>query len=420
MIQLKFKTDTEISRESFLKAKEARKTLLERTGAGAEFTGWLDLPAKSDRTETERIKRAAAAIRKNSDVLVVIGIGGSYLGAKAAIDALSCRASEKPEILFAGNSLSADDCLRLTEKLRQKDFSINVISKSGTTMEPAIAFRIFRRLLVEKYGTEEADRRIYATTDASRGVLKKMADENGWESSVVPDDIGGRYSVLSPVGLLPIAAAGLDIDKLLEGARAMRKELTEKEDSIALFYAAARHEAERSGVEIEVLANFDPMLHMIAEWWRQLFGESEGKEGKGLFPDAMDFTRDLHSMGQYIQQGKRILMETVLDVEKSAGDLTMTAEENSGDGLNYLAGKTLNEINRTAMEGVILAHRDAKVPVSVITIPEKDESCLGELFYFFEFACALSGYMNGINPFDQPGVEAYKKNMFRLLGKPGA
>ena len=382
MIDLKFSTESVISDESLKLAAEARKVLMNRQGPGAEFTGWLDLPADYDREEVERIKKAAQKIRSDSQVLIVIGIGGSYLGAKAALDALKSINPGGTEVLFAGTSLSADAYLDIIRTLGDRDFSINVISKSGTTTEPAVAFRIFRKMLIDKYGDKEAERRIYATTDKARGALKSIADENGWESFIVPDEVGGRYSVLTPVGLLPIAAAGYDIDSLIGGAALMREVLISDEDSIAVRYAAARRDAELAGVQIEILAEFDPDLQMIAEWWKQLFGESEGKEGKGIFPDAAVFTRDLHSMGQYIQQGKRILMETVLDVEKSTGDIVMTQEDNDGDGLNYLAGKTLNEINRTAMEGVILAHRTAGVPINVITIPEKNEKYLGELFYF--------------------------------------
>ena len=419
MISLKFTTGTMISDGSMKKAAEAREILLNRKGPGAEFTGWLDVPAETDAEEIRRIKKAAAGIRADSQVLVVIGIGGSYLGAKAAIDMLKHRSAGAPEVIFAGTGLSADACLELMGRIGQRDFSINVISKSGTTLEPAIAFRIFRKLLIEKYGPEAANRRIYATTDASRGALREMADRNGWQCFTVPEDVGGRYSVLTSVGLLPIAAAGLDIDSLLSGAAAMREELLQNENSIALEYAAARRDAFLAGREVELFAGFDPDLHMTAEWWRQLFGESEGKEGKGIFPDSVNFTRDLHSIGQFIQQGTPILMETVLDVVKSAGDIVMEPEEDDTDGLNYLAGKTLNEINRTAMESTIQAHREAGVPVNVISICEKNEKCLGELFYFFEFACAVSGYMNGVNPFDQPGVEVYKRNMFRILGKAG-
>jgi len=362
-------------------------------------------------------------------VLIVIGIGGSYLGAKAAISFLGHSFNNKrskedrktPEIYFAGNSISSIYLAELMDIIGDRDFSVNIISKSGTTTEPAIAFRIFKQKLIEKYGREEAAKRIYATTDKARGALKKVADEEGYETFVVPDDVGGRFSVLTAVGLLPIAVSGADIDKLMEGAAGMRQQCLEQpfESNDALLYAAVRNCLLRKGKSIEILANYEPSLHFVSEWWKQLYGESEGKDGKGIFPASVDLTTDLHSMGQYIQDGQRILFETVVQLEKSPYEFIMQEEEVDLDGLNYLAGKSVDFVNKSATRGTIMAHSDGNVPNLQIMIPERSEYNLGELFYFFEFACGVSGYLLGVNPFDQPGVESYKKNMFALLGKPG-
>lgn len=402
---------------------EAAEILTEKKGKGCEFTGWVDLPSSYDRDEFARIKKAAEKIRKDSEVLVVIGIGGSYLGAKAAIEFLSGAFGRKQggRVLFAGNSLSADSLCDLIDEIRGKDFSINIISKSGTTTEPAIAFRILKGILEERYGKEEAASRIYATTDKQKGTLKELADLEGYEEFVVPDDVGGRYSVLTAVGLLPIAAAGIDIDALMAGAEAAEKRAMSAplSDNPALLYAAVRNILYRKGKEIEILANYEPQLHYLGEWWKQLYGESEGKDGKGLFPAAVDLTTDLHSMGQYVQDGKRVLLETVLDVEAPLRDITVPFAEGNADGLQYLNGRKLSEINREAMNGAVFAHAEGGVPVMRVSIPGRDEKSLGELFYFFEYACGVSGYLGKVNPFDQPGVENYKKNMFALLGKPG-
>jgi len=407
----------------------AKEQLISGTGAGSEYTGWLDLPVNYDREEYERIQKAAAKIRKDSDVLLVIGIGGSYLGARAAIDFLShsfynnlSKDKRKgPEIYFCGNNISSYYIRHLMDVIGDRDFSINVISKSGTTTEPAIAFRIFKKLMYERYGKEEAAKRIYATTDKAVGALKKMADEEGYESFVVPDDIGGRYSVLTAVGLLPIAVAGIDTGKLLEGAAAMRQYCLESsyEENDALRYAAARNILLRKGKGIEILVNYEPSLHYLSEWWKQLYGESEGKDQKGIYPASVDFTTDLHSMGQFIQDGQKTLFETVVNIEKPDLDILIEKEEADLDGLNYLAGKSVDYVNRNAMKGTILAHTDGNVPNLLVNVPERNEYYLGQLFYFFEFACGVSGYLLGVNPFDQPGVESYKVNMFALLGKPG-
>ncbi len=405
-------------------AEEAKKTLLEGTGEGNDYIGWIDLPENYDKEEYDRIKKAAAKIRSDSDVLVVIGIGGSYLGARAAVAALTSNfrdPSQGTEVLFAGNSLSPTYLADLLDAIGGRDFSLNVISKSGTTTEPAIAFRILKEKLEEKYGAEEAAKRIYATTDRAKGALKTLSDASGYETFVVPDDVGGRFSVLTAVGLLPIAAAGIDIDALMAGAQAMRKLCIETpfEKNDAMRYAAIRYALYGKGKEVEILANYEPNLHYVSEWWKQLYGESEGKDGKGLFPAAVDLTTDLHSMGQYIQDGLRILMETVMHVEKPRRDLEMKEEAQDLDGLNYLAGKTMHFVNESAMEGTMLAHLEGGVPQLRVCIPELDPFFLGELFYFFEFAVGVSGYMLGVNPFNQPGVEFYKRNMFHLLGKPG-
>ena len=410
-------------------ALKARETLVSGTGAGSDFTGWVDLPVNYDREEFARIQKAAEKIRSDSDALVVIGIGGSYLGARAAIEFLGRNFANQfssaerggPEIYFVGNNISNSYLKDLLALLEGKDLSVNVISKSGTTTEPSIAFRIFRRLMEERYGREGARERIYATTDKARGALKGLADQEGYETFVVPDDIGGRFSVLTAVGLLPIAASGADIEALMAGARAMREQAlnADFDDNAPLRYAAARNILYRSGHDIEVLANFEPPLHYIAEWWKQLYGESEGKDGRGIFPAAVDLTADLHSMGQYIQEGRRALMETVLHVAEEPDQIVLGREEDDSDGLNYLEGRTMAFVNDNAMNGTALAHTDGGVPNMRVDIAARDAESLGELFYFFEFACGVSGYILGVNPFNQPGVEAYKKNMFALLGKPG-
>jgi len=422
-----------IDQREILQMKEqtelAKSTLVGKNGAGNDFLGWIDLPVDYDKDEFARIKKAAKKIQADSEVLIVIGIGGSYLGAKAAISFLGHSFNNKrskeerktPEIYFAGNSISSIYLAELMDIIGDRDFSVNIISKSGTTTEPAIAFRIFKQKLIAKYGREEAAKRIYATTDKARGALKKVADEEGYETFVVPDDVGGRFSVLTAVGLLPIAVSGADIDKLMEGAASMRQQCLEQpfESNDALLYAAVRNCLLRKGKSIEILANYEPSLHFVSEWWKQLYGESEGKDGKGIFPASVDLTTDLHSMGQYIQDGQRILFETVLQLEKSPYEFIMQEEEVDLDGLNYLAGKSVDFVNKSATRGTIMAHTDGNVPNLQIMIPERSEYNLGELFYFFEFACGVSGYLLGVNPFDQPGVESYKKNMFALLGKPG-
>ena len=400
------------------KALEAAATLRSGSGKGSDFLGWVDLPERYDRQELERVKKAAAKIKKESEVLVVIGIGGSYLGAKAAVDFLARgRKADGPEILFAGNSFSTDSITDIIERIGDRDFSVNVISKSGTTLEPAIAFRVFRELLEKKYGKQEAGSRIYATTDREKGVLKKMADANGYETFTVPDNIGGRFSVLSSVGLLPIAAAGADVEEVLKGAADMRRRCMEEdfETNPALRYAAFRQLMTGKGKEIEVLCIFNPSIQSFSGWWRQLFGESEGKDGKGLFPACVTYSTDLHSIGQYIQDGKRIVFETMLYTENSNNSLVFDSKEDDADGLNYLSGKTLSYVNRCAARGTARAHLHGGTPNILISYGRKNERCLGELFYFFEYACGVSGYMMGVNPFDQPGVEHYKKNMFGLL-----
>ena len=408
---------------------DAKDLLVSKTGAGNDFLGWIDLPVDYDKEEFARIKKAAEKIQNDSEVLLVIGIGGSYLGARAAIEFLghsfanivdkSIRKS--PEIYFCGNSISSTYLKHLMDVIGDRDFSINMISKSGTTTEPAIAFRVFKAILEKKYGKEEAAKRIYATTDKARGSLKNLANEEGYETFVVPDDVGGRFSVLTAVGLLPIAVSGADIDKLMEGAASGRKRALEAsfEENDALQYAALRNILLRKGKTIEILANYEPSVHYISEWWKQLYGESEGKDQKGIFPASVDLTTDLHSMGQYIQDGARIIFETVLNVEKSREEIIIGEEPVDLDGLNYLAGQTVDFVNKSAMNGTILAHTDGQVPNFVVNIPEVNKFYLGELFYMFEFACGVSGYLLGVNPFNQPGVESYKKNMFALLGKPG-
>ena len=407
----------------------AKETLINKKGAGADFLGWLDLPVNYDKEEFERIKKAAKKIQSDSEVLVVIGIGGSYLGAKACIEALSHSfyalldktKRPYPHIVFCGNSISEKYLHDLEEALEGKDFSINIISKSGTTTEPAVAFRLLKKALIKKYGKEEARKRIYATTDRAKGALKKLTDEEGYESFVVPDDVGGRFSVLTAVGLLPIAVAGIDIDRLMSGAAAARKSALEKpyKENPALLYAAMRNIIHRKGKAIEILANYEPSLHYISEWWKQLYGESEGKDNKGIYPASVDLTTDLHSMGQFIQEGSRILYETVISIEEPLVNMLLEEEEKDTDGMNYLAGKSIDFVNKSAMNGTILAHTDGGVPNLSIVLPKLNEEYLGELFYFFEFACGVSGYILAVNPFNQPGVESYKKNMFALLGKPG-
>lgn len=408
---------------------DAKEVLVNRTGAGNDFLGWLDLPINYDKEEFARIKKAAKKIQSDSEILIVIGIGGSYLGARAAIEALRHSfynvidkdMRKTPQIFFAGNNISSTYLEHLLEVVGDRDFSINVISKSGTTTEPAIAFRLFKRLLIEKYGAKEAAKRIYATTDRAKGALKSLADAEGYETFVVPDDVGGRFSVLTAVGLLPIAVSGADIDKLMEGAAYSRKYCLENDfdSNYALQYVALRNILLEKGKTMEILANYTPSVHYIGEWWKQLFGESEGKDGMGIFPTAVDFTTDLHSLGQFIQDGTKNHIETVLNIENPRRKIIMEKEDNDLDGMNYLAGRTIDYINKQAMNGTILAHVDGQIPNLKITLPCMDEYCLGELFYFFEFACGVSGYVLGVNPFNQPGVESYKKNMFALLGKPG-
>ncbi len=407
----------------------ARELLLSRKGAGNDFLGWVNLPVDYDKEEFARIKKAAEKIRSDSEVLLVIGIGGSYLGARAAIEflrhgfynAVSKELRGGPEIYFLGNNISSSYMSDLMDVIAGRDFSINMISKSGTTTEPGIAFRIFRDLLEEKYGKKEAAERIYATTDKAKGALKTLADAEGYEKFVIPDNVGGRFSVLTAVGLLPIAVSGADIDALMAGAAKGREYAVNNAyaDNDAMKYAAIRNILSRKGKAVEIVVNYEPSLHYISEWWKQLYGESEGKDQKGIFPAAVDFTTDLHSMGQFIQDGSRILFETVIEIEKAKRELTMKKAGSDLDGLDYLAGKTVDFANKCAMNGTILAHTDGNVPNTMIHVPEQTEQYLGELFYFFEFACGLSGYMLGVNPFDQPGVESYKKNMFALLGKPG-
>ncbi len=413
--------------EQFLdEAELAKKELLEKIGPGSEFTGWVDLPINYDKEEFERIKKAAAKIRQDSDVLVVCGIGGSYLGALAAIDFIKganhnlkvlAKGDKDLVILFAGNNMSPSYIADIIELVKDKDFSVNVISKSGTTMETSISFRIFKKLLEEKYGKEEASKRIYATTDKEKGALKKLTNEMGYETFVVPDDIGGRFSVLSAVGLLPIAASGADIDKLMEGAACMRKELCEEGENAALEYAALRQQLYDWDKFIEIFVNYDPDLRNLAEWLKQLFGESEGKEGFGIFPASVNFTSDLHSMGQMIQDGERVIFETVINVEQDDTNLTIPSFEDDFDGFKYLEGKPVDLLNQTAIKGTAKAHIDGEVPQVYIGIPKKDEFSLGQLFYFFEFACAISAYIEGVNPFNQPGVEEYKKNIKEILAK---
>ncbi len=405
--------------------KHAHKKLQTGSGAGGEFTGWVHLPQAYDREEFARIQAAAQTISRSSQALVVIGIGGSYLGARGVIECLcspnyNLKKKPTPNIYFVGNGLSADALQEVLDLVADVDFSVNVISKSGTTTEPAVAFRFFRRALEEKYGKEGARQRIYATTDRQKGALKSLAGSEGWQTFVVPDDVGGRYSVLTAVGLLPIAVAGVDIQAMMDGAREMMERCGEASyDCPAWEYAALRYQLYRSGRSVELLACYDPAFRFMAEWWKQLFGESEGKEGKGLFPASVEFTADLHSMGQYIQEGRRLMFETVVRLGPSACSLLVPGEEDDGDGLNFLTSTSLDAIRDRAMEGTLLAHTEGDVPNLIIDAGEKSPRSLGALIYFFEYACGLSGYLLDVNPFDQPGVEAYKKNMFALLGKPG-
>ena len=409
--------------------QNAKKVLTEKTGEGNDFLGWIDLPVDYDKEEFARIKKAAEKIQSDSEVFLVIGIGGSYLGARAAIEALrhgfynsvSKEIRKTPEIYYCGNNLSSTYISQLIEVIGDRDFSVNVISKSGTTTECSVAFRLFKEMLEKKYGREKAAKRIYATTDKARGALKTLADAEGYETYVVPDDVGGRFSVLTAVGLLPIAVSGADIDKLMEGAANAREYCLSKDfdDSDVMKYAAVRNVLYEKGLGMEILGNFEPALHYITEWWKQLYGESEGKDGKGIFPAGVDFTTDLHSLGQFIQEGTKNHFETFINVKNPKLEVVMQEEETNLDGLNYLAGKTVDFINKCAMNGTILAHVDGGVPNIRIDMEGIDELSIGELFYKFEFACGVSGYTLGVNPFNQPGVESYKKNMFALLGKPG-
>ena len=409
--------------------KVAHHSLHEATGAGNQFLGWMDLPVNYDKEEFSRIQKAAEKIKNDSEILLVIGIGGSYLGARAAVEALqhsfyNVLPKENrgtPQIIFVGNNISSTYMRDVIDLIEGKDFSINVISKSGTTTEPAIALRIFRKILEEKYGKEVAAKRIYATTDQSKGALKTVATEEGFETFVIPDDVGGRYSVLTAVGLLPIAVSGADIEALMKGAAVAREDFShsELEDNPAYQYAAVRNVLYNKGKTIEMLVNYEPALQYFSEWWKQLFGESEGKDQKGIYPSSANFSTDLHSLGQYVQEGRRDLFETVIKIEKPRHELTIEKTENDLDGLNYLAGQTIDFVNNKAFEGTLLAHTDGGVPNLIVSIPKLDAYTFGYLVYFFEKACAMSGYLLGVNPFDQPGVEAYKVNMFALLGKPG-
>ncbi|SHJ70388.1 glucose-6-phosphate isomerase [Clostridium cavendishii DSM 21758] len=409
--------------------KVAHEKLHNKTGAGNDFLGWVDLPVNYDKDEFARIKKSAEKIRKDSDALIVIGIGGSYLGARAAIEmltnnfynSLSKDKRKSPAIFYVGNNISSTYMAELLEAVEGLDISVNVISKSGTTTEPAIAFRIFKDYMEKKYGKDEAKNRIYATTDARKGALKSLADAEGYETFVIPDDVGGRFSVLTAVGLLPIAVAGVNVDQIMEGAADAREEYQNPSlmENECYKYAAARNALYNKGKSIEVLVNYEPSVHFFNEWWKQLYGESEGKDNKGIFPAAVDFSTDLHSMGQYIQEGKRDLFETVINVGKAKREIVIEESKENVDGLNFLAGKTMDFVNKKAYEGTLLAHNDGGVPNLVVNVPELTPYYFGRMVYFFEKACAISGYILGVNPFDQPGVEAYKKNMFALLGKPG-
>ena len=408
------------------KLAQAHEWLQKATGLGNDFVGWVHLPVEYDKEEFARLQAAAKKIQSQSKALVVSGIGGSYLGARAVIELLkspnyNALPKDTPDIYFAGNGLSSDALQEIVTMIGERDFSVNIISKSGTTTEPAVAFRVFKDMLEKKYGKTGAKERIYATTDAARGALKGLADREGYEEFVVPDAVGGRFSVLTAVGLLPIAVAGVDIEALMAGAAAQRQAcIDQAENSDAAQYAAARHALYETGKSVEILAGFEPSFRFFGEWWKQLFGESEGKEGKGLLPASVDFTADLHSMGQYIHQGQRLMLETVVRFEKPLHEVSIPNDPDNVDGLNFLTGKTLSYVNEQAIRGTRLAHVDGGVPNIVINVPRRDEDAVGRLIYFFEYACGLSGYLLGVNPFDQPGVEAYKKNMFALLGKPGS
>ncbi|MCR8843992.1 glucose-6-phosphate isomerase [Paenibacillus sp. SC116] len=407
----------------------AHEQLHNKTGVGSDFLGWIDLPFNYDKEEFARLKEAAARIQQQSEVLIVIGIGGSYLGARAAIEMLGHSfynmlpkdKRKTPEIYFAGNNISSTYVTHLLELIEGKDFSINVISKSGTTTEPAIAFRIFKEVLEKKYGKEEAKNRIFATTDREKGALKKLADEEGYETFVIPDDVGGRYSVLTPVGLLPIAVAGINIDDMMKGAQDAATEYSNPNvaENLSYQYAAVRNALYRKGKTTEILVNYEPSLHYVSEWWKQLYGESEGKDHKGIYPASVDFSTDLHSMGQFIQEGTRNLFETVIQVEEVSHHIAINEDPEDLDGLNFLTGKTMDFVNKKAFQGTMLAHTDGQVPNLIVTIPDMTPYTFGQLVLFFEKACGISGYLLGVNPFDQPGVEAYKRNMFALLGKPG-
>ena len=426
-IKLDFK-ESKVKMEEILEhagvVEEINQELLDKSEDESEFLGWLKLPTEYDKKEFERIKKCAQKIRKDSDILLVIGIGGSYLGARAVIEALHSSFSQmkddKPHIIFVGNNLSPDYINDVIEVLEGKDFSINVISKSGTTTEPAIAFRIFREILEGKYGIKEARKRIYVTTDKKKGALKQLSEAEGYESFVIPDDVGGRFSVLTAVGLLPIAASGLDIDKIMEGARFAMDKYSDSslEYNQCYQYAVARNLLYERDKSVEMLVSYNPRMHYFIEWWKQLFGESEGKDGKGLFPSGAEFTTDLHSLGQYIQEGRKILFETVLDIENSNTDITINMDEDNLDNLNYLYGKKLSYVNKMAMQGTIKAHSEGEVPNIIIHIDELNEETVGQLIYFFEKACAMSAELLEVNPFNQPGVEKYKTNMFKLLKKP--
>ena len=425
--------NTGISQKSIMEYKEQveniHKELHQKANDEKDFVGWLELPTNYDKKEFSRIKKAAKKIKKESDILVVIGIGGSYLGARAVIESLTStfnnmlteKQRKYPQILYVGNNLSPNYINELIEYIGDKDFSVNVISKSGTTTEPAIAFRIFREILENKYGIDEARSRIYVTTDKARGALKTLADNEGYEKFVIPDNVGGRYSVLTAVGLLPIATAGIDIDKLMQGAQNAQERYDDPnlKYNECYKYAVTRNILYKLYKNTEILVNYEPKMHYFTEWWKQLYGESEGKDQKGIFPAGVDFTTDLHSMGQYIQEGRRNLFETVISVENSKSDITINKDEDNLDGLNYLAGKTLDYVNKKAMEGTVKAHVTGDVPNIMLSIENLDEENIGELIYFFEKACAMSGMILGVNPFNQPGVEEYKKNMFKLLKKPG-
>jgi len=420
---LNFLTEGEISAIT-PQIETAHNTLHNGSGGGSDFLGWVDLPTNYDKSEFARIKDAAKRIRENSDVLIVIGIGGSYLGAKAALDFLGESFGSyynKPQIFFAGNNISPNYMNSLLKAIDGKDVSVNVISKSGTTTEPAVAFRIFKEYMEKKYGKEVAKSRIYATTDAAKGALKGLADQEGYETFVVPDNVGGRFSVLTAVGLLPIAVGGYDIDKLIEGAATAQKDYASSSvtENPCYQYVASRNILHRKGKNIEIMVNYEPELQYFTEWWKQLFGESEGKDQKGIFPAGVNFSADLHSMGQYIQDGLRNIFETVICVKNPKTDITILEDAENVDGLNFLAGKGMDEVNKKAFQGTLLAHTDGGVPNLILEIDKLDEYNLGQLVYFFEKACGVSGYLLGVNPFDQPGVESYKKNMFALLGKPG-